>query len=134
MADINWSFAVSKAGGPGFSSSQSMTVEGYDEIDVKVAGKASGGGVVVKVGVQPSGKGKVKLLLITSDRYGPDLKYTATGGTKDIVLDVPQLLVGAGSIALLGSTSDLQTLEFTNELGVGNDANIKIIVGRTAIV
>lgn len=127
MSDISWSFSVSIAGGPAISSSQTTTVEAYDEIDVKIPGAEKAKAKAVPVEIQPGNK--VKFLLISSDRYGADLTYTVKGGgVSGVVLDNLQLLAGAGAISLLGKP--VKTVEFTNGLGDGNDASIKIIVGR----
>jgi hypothetical protein len=130
MADIIWSFTVGIGDELQISSTQSLSVQAYDKIEVVVAGAASGSPTVVAVDVQPSAATQVKFLLINSDRYGADLTYTVTdtGGVADVVLDSPQLIVGAGAMSLLGA--DPKTIEFSNGLGVGNDATITILVGR----
>jgi hypothetical protein len=131
MPDLNWALTVNIGGGPQFSSSQAMTVQAFDNIVVTVAGADQGSPTTVAVDVQPGDTEQIKFLLISSDRYGNDLKYSVDGGAGDIVLDAAQLLVGAGSVGLLGAAP--KTLEFSNGLGEGNDVVITIIVGRDAV-
>lgn len=59
-----------------------------------------------------------------------DGTVTSTNSTGKIPLDGPQMFMGEGQVALLGTTCN--DLTFVNE-GATADASIRIFVGRTAI-
>jgi hypothetical protein len=127
---IDWSFNVVVAGGPKFSASRSVTVDAYDKVDATIPKKAGGAAGTATVNVQPSGEGKVQILLITSSIYDDKLTYKVDGGS-DIKLDEPQLLVGDGIVGLLNKTQ--KQFVFKNEMDSETDASVQILVGRSAI-
>lgn len=127
---IDWSFNVVVAGGPKFSASRSVEVDAYDKVDATIPKKDGSTAGTATVSVQPSGAGKVQILLITSSVYDDKLTYKVDGGT-DIKLDQPQVLVGDGAVALLNQTQ--KEFVFKNELEPAADASIQIFVGRNAV-
>jgi hypothetical protein len=124
---IDWSFSVVVAGGPKFSASRSMSVDAYDKVDAMIPKKEGGTAGTATVNVQPSGAGKVQLLLITSSVYDDKLSYTVDGGPA-VKLDEPQLMVGDGIVGLLNATQ--KQFVFTNELDPPANASVQILVGR----
>ncbi len=98
-------------------------VEAYGKIDVTVPASGS-----LQVDVQPSDAGKVELLMITADAFTSDLTYTVAGGSADVPLDAPQLMLGAGAVGLLGATQN--TITFSN--ATSSDIDVHIRVGRDA--
>ena len=101
-------------------------VEAIDKIEVDVPKAADGGAAEVEV--QPGGAGQVHLLLITADTYSDQLSYTVDGGAADVVLDGPQLMVGAGAVSLLGPVQ--QKITFSN--AASDAVKVQIVVGRDA--
>lgn len=130
---ITWSLAVTVMNGPKTQVQRQHEVEAYDKLIVKVDGKAANSNEKVNVNVQPSPAEDVFFLYLSSDRYGEELTYTVqgAGGVKDIPLDGPQLLAGAGMVGLLGTAP--KKIDFRNRLGEDNDAVITILVGRKAV-
>lgn len=126
MADkVVWTLNAEILGGPKVVlPPQSIGVEGYSKTDVVIPGD----GLAKKVVLLPPG-GKALFLLITSSRYDAKLTYKPKAATTAIVLDSPQVFTGGGSLALAG---DLESLEFTNKLGAGNDALVSILFGFDA--
>jgi hypothetical protein len=129
---INWTLDVQIVGGPSSSVTSSINVGAYDKVDAIIPGGPGATPGTASVDVQPGGAGKVKFLLISSDRYGDKLTYDVQGasGAVGVKLDSQQLLIGEGAIGLLGTAP--KTLDFSNGLGTGNDATISILVGRDA--
>jgi hypothetical protein len=130
---LTWTIKVPTPDRATLDTKRPLDVEAHDQTTALVAGGPAATPGTVTVNVQPSPDIEdVRLVFISSDRYGADLKYSvdATGGAKDIVLDNPHLYVGAGMVGLLLKAP--QKLKFSNGLGAGNDANITILVGRTA--
>jgi hypothetical protein len=132
---INWTLNVQVLGGPKISAVQTLTVEAYDKIEVKILGNEEATPGEATVEVQPGDLDDIKLLLISSDQYGSKLKYTVkdsggTAGATGVELDSLQVLVGKGAVGMLGVTP--VTLEFSNGMGVNKDANVTILVGRMA--
>lgn len=114
------------------SATHSIDVHAFDKIEINVPPELSGTAGTAVVNAQPGGEGQVKLLLITASEYSNEsneLSYSVTGGTSDIVLDAPQLLVGDGALKLLGDTQN--TFTFSN--GFSSEIGIQILVGRNAI-
>ena len=121
---INWTLTAQVLGGPKITTSDATDAEAYDMINVTIPS----GPDPVEVEVQPS-SGRVTFLMITSDRYHEsDLSYTVDAGTTVIRLDSPQLVVGAGIMALFGGGPG--SLNITND--TSEPANIRILVGRDA--
>lgn len=127
MESLTYVLSVAVTDGPSISKTASIAIEAYDVIDVV----AVHGSVAASVHIQPSTTGQVKVIFITSDRY-TSLTYTVDSVGISHTLDGPQLFLGAGQIALMGGVPN--TLIFTNaDAVVGHDANIRVIVGRTAL-
>lgn len=126
---INWTFSVQVAGGPQIASSQPLTVEAYDKIDVNIPGGDDATPGTATVDVQPSGAGQVQLFLMTSSLYDAKLSYKVDGVT-EVTFDAPLLLLGKGAVKLLGTTQ--KKFVFTNTAGTAKPANVKILVGRDA--
>jgi hypothetical protein len=116
---VNWSYLVHAASGPQIAAAAVIEVDAYDKFDLTIAT-----GVTQTVDLVPSG-GAVKLLVLNPDEPDPELSY-AVGG-KDIPLDAPHVLLGAGAVSLLGT---LTALTFKN--ATQSDITLQIIVGRDA--
>ncbi len=112
------------ASGPKLKEARTLAVDAYDKISVTVPDGTSD----LDVELQPGGTGSIRLLVVKSNVYGDDLKYTVNADTTDHVLDEPHVLIGTGSIALYGA--EPTKLVFDNALG--DDAHIQILVGRDA--
>lgn len=121
---ITWKAQTSIAGGPSAASSQVISIEAYDEIEVEL----EDGDTDVEVEVQPGGTGQVRFLQIGATAYGADLSYGVNAATPTHMLDRPLLLAGDGAIGLLGAAPT--SLFFTNNLG--SSATIYVLVGRNA--
>jgi len=124
---ISWKLNVSIPSGPSLALSSAISVDAYDRIAVTVPTAVAP--VEVEVDVQPGAVGRVRFLVVRSDIYGDNLKYKvhATGNPEQTLNDT-LILVGAGSLGLLGAQVD--KLIFINTLG--HDANLEILVGRQA--
>jgi hypothetical protein len=116
--------------GPAIRLAKTFTTEAYDKVSVQIPKDAEDKDVVV----QPSEKGKIDFLCITSenDQYHQDdtkkLIYKVGAGTKEIKLDGAHVLIGASLIDLLGGKPE--KLKFTNK--TDEPVNISILVGRKA--
>ena len=122
---ITWKSQASVGGGPSSSSSQSIPIEAYDEIEVELAD----GDTDEEIEVQPGGAGQVRFLQITSTAYGSNLSYKVNAaGNPPHMLDRPLVLAGDGAIGLLDAPPT--SLFFTNSLG--SSATIHVLVGRNA--
>lgn len=109
--------------GPKLKESRKLGVDAYDKISIDVPDQAN-----VEVELQPGGAGSIQLLVVKSNVYGANLKYTVNADTTDHILDQPHVLVGTGSVGLFGE--EPEKLVFDNTLG--EDAQIQILVGRDA--
>lgn len=119
---------VEVAGSGTSSATHTVEAEAYDRIDVTVP---TGTPNTATVEVQPGAAGQVQLLLVTASAYPEDagtaqLTYAVDGGTS-IDLDAPLLMVGAGTIGLLG---DVNEIVFTNDSD--EPVDVSILVGRDA--
>jgi hypothetical protein len=105
-------------------------VDAYDVINVRVppavvGGPGAGPGEAI-VPVQPSSTaGKVKFLSLSSSVYDAGLTCEVGGGAT-LLLDSPQVLMGASIDVLMGAVP--QTFTFSNPLA--EPASISILVGR----
>jgi hypothetical protein len=126
---ISWKLNVSIPSGPSLALSSAVSVDAYDRIAVTVPNTTAAPPAEVEVDVQPGAVGRVRFLVVRSDVYGDNLKYKvhATANPEQALNDT-LVLVGAGSVALLGAQVD--KLIFINTLG--HDANLEILVGRQA--
>ena len=126
--NITWKSQTSITGGPSASSSQSIPIEAYDEIEVELVD----GDTDEEVEVQPGGTGQVRFLQIASTVYGSTmtpLSYKVNApGNPPHMLDRPLVLAGDGAVGLLGFTPT--SLFFTNNLG--SSATVNVLVGRNA--
>jgi hypothetical protein len=127
---INASINIQVVGGVSISESQAIEVDAVDNIDVEID-KATGATAAKKtVEVQPaSDPRKVKFLMITTKTYDGKVTYKIDTGTKDVLLDGPQVLIGSGAVGLLEKSPT--KIEFSNTSSA-DKAPIKILVGRTA--
>jgi hypothetical protein len=122
---ITWKTQASISGGPSTSSSQSIPIEAYDEIEVELAD----GDTDEEIEVQPGGAGQVRFLQITASAYGANLSYKVNGAANPShMLDRPLMLAGDGAVGLLGAAP--ASLFFTNTLGAS--ATVQVLVGRNA--
>lgn len=112
------------ASGPKLKESRTLAIDAYDKISVTVPD----GTTDLEVELQPGGAGSIQLLIVKSNVYGDDLKYTVNADTTDHVLDQPHVLIGTGSVGLYGA--EPTKLVFDNALG--EEAQIQILVGRDA--
>jgi len=123
---INWAMNVQVVGGPKVSTSNTVTLDAYDKIQVSV----DAGAADKKVEIQPGGAGQVRFLFIVSDQYDPALTYkvNSSASATIIKLDGPQLFIGTGAVGLLDPAPS--SFFFTNGLATG--VSIEILVGRDA--
>lgn len=129
MANLSWSITLQVTGGPTVNSGQSgLDIEAVDRVDVTIAG----GDTDKVVQIQPGAANHVHLLVVTSDLYGPTLRFKASDGTTDsaeVVLDAPQVYAG-GAAALFAT--DPKQLKLSNA-GV-DPAHVTVFVARDAKV
>lgn len=120
---INWSFSVAALNGPRVNGSDAVVVDAYDKASITlVAGDAD-----IDVQVQPSTTaGKVHVLVIGASTYDAGITFSADGGTTDMALDGPVVLIGTGAVELLADAP--QTLRFSNT--TSGDVTVDILVGR----
>jgi len=121
---INWAVHIDVAAGPKLSASGANEFEAYDKVGVTL----DAGATDVDVELQPGGAGQVTLLMIKASNYDPDLTYSPDGGTTEIPLDAPLVLIGVGAVGLLAAAP--QELQFDN--GTGDPVQIEIFIGRDA--
>jgi hypothetical protein len=127
---ISWKLNVEVPSGPSLALSSAVAVDAFDRIAVTVPSSAAVPPAEVEVDVQPGAVGRVKFLVVRSNVYGDNLKYKVhVTGNPAVSLNDTLVLVGAGSLGLLGAQVD--KLLFVNTLG--QPANVEIIVGRQAI-
>lgn len=126
---INWTHNSQVVNGPKVTGSGTVEADAYDNIEVTVPAKVGTTNGVLTVDVQPGAAGKVKFLLVKSDRYA-DLTYDidADPDLAGIKLDAQLLLVGEGALAMAGGAP--QTFKFTN--AGSQAANVQILVARDA--
>lgn len=124
---IDWSFNVTVAGGPKFSVTRPpIAVDAYDKVDATVPKKEGAASGTKTIDVQPSGEGKVQVLLITSSFYDDKVTYKVDGGS-EVKLDEPHLLVGDGAVGLLNKTQK----QFVFKNDSDKDVAVEILVGRS---
>ena len=118
---LSWNYTVQVAGGPTVAGSGSLVVEAYVKLNVTVPKNKS-----LDVEVLPGTGGTVQILVIRPTVPSDKLSYKI--GADTVVLDGPQILVGAGAVSLLAAS--LGTLTFKNDTTA--DAEISILAGRDA--
>jgi hypothetical protein len=118
-------------GGLNLTEAQDIPIEAYDKIDAVIK---SDGQQSTPVQIQPAATEQVKFLLITSNKFSDQLTYSVGAAEADpaqrIKLDWIQMFAGSGMLGLL--LQPPQTLHFYND--TGEDAEIQVLVGRTAVV
>jgi hypothetical protein len=115
---VQWSIEVAVAGGPVVEASSSFHADAYAVHEVTAAAGGSATEPFVAAPVDD-----VDVLMITASQYHPsDLTYTLGGEV--VVLDQPQLYVGAGQLGRFGA--DLS--EITVDNGLGDDVTVMAIV------
>jgi hypothetical protein len=130
--NISWKLNLEIQSGPNIVVTNAVQADAFDRIEAKIP-DSTAVPAATTVDVQPGAVGKIKLLLIRSNKYGDDLQYQVhdSGATK-IALNDAVFLVGAGSLDLLESAgAPLDKLLVTNT--TGQDVVLEIIVGRSAI-
>lgn len=129
--NITWKLNLEIQSGPKLQVANTVQVDAYDRIEVSVP-DSSGTPEATTVDIQPGGAGKIKVLLIRSNRYGDDLVYQVHDDTTDErVLNDAVFLAGTGSLDLLEDVlAPLDKLLVTNT--TGQDVVLEIIVGRSA--
>ena len=121
--NIVWKQEFQVAGGPSGSATESMTVEAYDTLDVKLTNDPEG----QMVSLQP-GTDDVHFLLISSSRYDAGITYKLDPDSEDSYPLDGQVLLAKGGIKLLGKAP--QTLLFKNPLS--EEIPVRVVVGRDA--
>ncbi len=129
---VSWSVDVSVVNGPKVSESAKLNVGAYDVITVTVPGANAPSNATTRATAQPSAGADAELLLIRAQPYDKALTFSVAGanGATDVPVEGPQLFIGKGTAAL-GGTPPLR-LDFRNEMGVGKDATVTILVARDA--
>jgi hypothetical protein len=129
--NISWKLTLVIQSGPNIVVPKEMQVDAYDRIEVTIP-DSTATPTATTVDVQPGAAGKVKLLLISSSKYGNNLTYKVHDNTTpERALNDALFLVGAGSLDLLeDSAAPLDKLLVTNT--TGQDVVLEIIVGRSA--
>lgn len=128
--NISWKLSLEIQSGLNIILANAIQVDAYDRIEVKVP-DTTASVTATTVDVQPGAAGKVKLLLIRSNRYGDNLKYQVHDNTTpERVLDDMVFLVGADNLKLLEAAAPLDKLLVTNT--TGQEVVLEIIVGRSA--
>jgi len=130
--NVSWKIDVEIQSGPSVVVTNAVQVDAYDRIEVTVPDTTSSP-TATTVDIQPGAAGKVKLLVITSTKYGDDLKYKVHDNTTtERTLNDALFLAGAGGLDLIEDTAaPLDKLLITNT--IGQDVVIEIIVGRAAV-
>lgn len=121
---INWAVNIDVSAGPKLTASGASELEAYDKVGITL----EAGAADVDVELQPGGAGQVTLLMIKASVYDAAITYSPDGGTTEIPLDAPLVLIGAGAVGLLAAAP--QELQFDN--GTGDPVQIEIFVGRDA--
>lgn len=128
--NISWKLDMEIQSGPSVVVTNAVQVNAYDRIEVEVP-DTSATPTATTIDVQPGAVGKVKVVLIKSNRYGDNLKYRVHDNTTtERVLNDALFLAGAGSVDLLegGGAAPLDKLLVTNT--TGQNVILEIIVGR----
>lgn len=126
--NIATTISVAVPKGPTINAQQTIEVEGYDKVELSVPKKADGGKIVATV--QPGGAGAVRLLVVTADPAGPDVKYGWGDPPKDatLPLDGPQVVVGAGLADKLGPMKQIMVTNDTDK-----PVAVEVLVVRRAV-
>jgi hypothetical protein len=127
--NIAWKLTLDVPSGPQLSRASAVEVDAVDRIAVTIP-DTSAAPAATTVEVQPGAAGRVKLLMITASKYGPDVEYQVhdSSATAQVFSDA-LFLADSGAIDLLGTPFD--NLLITNTSGA--DVDVEIVVGRAAI-
>jgi hypothetical protein len=115
---ISWNYVAQALSGPSLSGQGELEIDAYDKFSFIIPDNAT-----QQVDLVPGST--VSLLVINPDKTSDKLTYKV--GSKDVKLDGPHVLIGAGAVSLLGVTDKLT---FANKTGA--DATIEILIGRDA--
>jgi hypothetical protein len=118
------SINVGITNGPTQLINQTLSVDAYDKVDIKVPD----GSAAMNVELQPGGAGKVRFLLVTCDQYSDKLSYKVNAGTDVFLLDGPHVLTGLGAVSML----DPAPTAFIFANSSGKDTQVRILIGRKA--
>ena len=122
---VNWSFTIDTVEGPRLSGSDVMDLHAYDKVSVTL----EPGVADVDVAVQPVDEaGLVRLLVIRASAYNEALTFSADGGTTELPLEGPVVLIGSGAVRLLADAP--QELRLAN--GTASAVTVDILAGRNA--
>jgi hypothetical protein len=126
--NVSWKLNLEIQSGPKVLVAKTVQVDAYDRIEVTVPDAST----EFPIDIQPGAVGKIKVLLIQSNRYGDNLIYQVHDNTTPLrVLNDALFLTGKGSLDLLEDASALDKLLITNT--TGQNVVLEIIVGRAAI-
>jgi hypothetical protein len=130
--NVTWKLNLEVQSGPKVVEAKTVQVDAFDRIEVSVP-DTTASPAETEIDIQPGATGKIKVLLIRSNRYGDDLKYKVHDTTGDErALNEALFLAGNGSLDLIEDASaPLDKLLVTNTTGAA--AVIEIIVGRSAV-
>jgi hypothetical protein len=117
---LKWNFSIQTSGGPSLSGSGDVSSDVDTYLKSSVTVPASGN---VDVQLLTGAGGPVKLLVIKPAKADTKLTYEANG--KDVPLDGPLVLIGAGAASLYG---DVGTIKFKN--GGSADESVSIFAAR----
>ena len=126
--NISWKLNVQVASGPAYVVANALQVDALDRIEVTVPDS-----VTTTVDVQPGTAGKIKLLLIRSNKYDDNLKYFVHDNTTpQRTLNEALFLVESGGLEFLeDAAAPLDKLVVDNT--TGDNVVLEILVGRDAI-
>jgi hypothetical protein len=128
MITMRWSLTLQITGSPAVAvASPPVEVEAIDRVEAVIAPGDSD----KVLEIQPGASASVRLLLITSSRYGSDLSFKVSDGATDsdpVTLDSPQVFSGS-AVTLFGVAP--QQLKFSNT-SADQPATVAIQVARDA--
>jgi len=129
--NVTWKLNLEVQSGPKVVEAKTVQVDAFDRIEVTVPDTS--GGDPTEIDIQPGAPGKIKVLLIRSNRYSDDLIYQVHDDTTDErKLNDALFLAGGGSLDLIeDAAAPLDKLFVTNT--TGDPVVIEIIVGRSAV-
>ena len=131
MPTLSWNLNAGIQNGPQIAVAQTLAVDGYDKTEVIIPHHTGTDSTSVGTGADSH----VKFFALLADRYSDEMTYhvdgviTAPAGS--IKLDAPQILAGAGALALLGA--DPVKLVFINHRADSSPVAVQILVGRTSM-
>jgi hypothetical protein len=119
---LKWNFTIQVSGGPTMTGNGAVPgdIDTYHKASVAVPANGS-----LDVQLLTGAGGKVNLLVIQPAKASDKLTFEANG--KDVPLDGPLVLIGAGAASLYG---DVGTIKFKN--GSAEDAAVSLFAARDA--